>query len=436
MPSHTSRGRPDLRRAGAALVAIAALVGTAGLPALARPSDDPPPNTVPKITNAVPDPDPPPLDEPRGPVPALFPGLERIPVSSPEFDAASRHLDRDTEELDRVRAIIRSAAQDLEVLGRRDDALTRKVEAARHRVATHGAEVRRTRSELRHLAVASYVSGQELSGVNALFELDANRHNELRSQAVMVDTVNTDLVDHLRVTTGKLQVARTDVTLTTATRRGIRERITEVRAVRARAGEAEREAVRAAFIATAEVETWRRVAIVDGTDVSLVVLDGYLKAAQITALLDPGCGIPWWALAGTGRTESHHGTAGGAEVRADGSLTKPILGIPLDGSGETAAIPRGDGQADRAQGPMQFITSTWEKWGFDGNGDGVADVQNSYDATATAAAYLCAGGPMRTDDDFRRGYFSYNHSTAYADVVLARAHEYEREIEIPEPAAG
>jgi membrane-bound lytic murein transglycosylase B len=80
---------------------------------------------------------------------------------------------------------------------------------------------------------------------------------------------------------------------------------------------------------------------------------------------------------------------------------------------------------------MQFITSTWLKWALDGNGDGVADVQNTYDAATAAAAYLCAGGPMRTDDDLRRGYFSYNHSPAYVEAVLARAHEYQQQVEIP-----
>jgi hypothetical protein len=437
MPHHTPRPRPDPRRAGVGLIAIALLLGATGTPALAGAGQAPPPPPKPIIRTTDPtvDPnaDPDPVDQPSGLVPPLTPGLEDLAVSSPKFDAAERRLQDASGELTRIRQIIRTAARDLQALSRRDETLTQELERAQRRATSLARHANHTREELQNLAVASYVSGTDLSSYQAFLELDANRHNELRSQAVMVDTVNTDLMADLRRTTAALRVARHDVSVTTATRSGVRRRIREVRKVQTEAGVAEDRAGATVFAAIGEVETWRRLAIVDGTDIPLVVLDGYLKAAQISGLLNPDCAIPWWALAGIGRTESHHGSAGGAEVRADGSLTKPILGIPLDGSGETASIRLADGAADRAQGPMQFITSTWQKWALDGNGDGVADVQNSYDAAAAAADYLCAGGPMRTDDEFRRGYFSYNHSPAYVDVVLTRAHEYEKEVDIPPP---
>jgi hypothetical protein len=439
MSSVNARRRLDLRRAAPALVAAllalaAAPVGPAGGQA-APPA--PTPATTPEgaeiRTGALPDPDPAPVDEPPGAVTALADGLDQLEVSSPRFDRAERRLKDVTDQLARIREVARNAARDRQELGRRDTELTRTLDRATRRVERLEQAVQRLRGELRDLAVATYVSGREFSGYQAVLELDAARHNELGSQAVMVDTVNADLVADLRRTRSALEVARTEVTLTTATRAGIRARIREVRAVLAQASEAEARAGREVFTATAEVERWRRLAEVEGTDMPLVILDGYVRAAQILALIQPECGIPWWALAGIGRTESHHGSAGGAEVRADGSLTRPILGIPLDGSGETASITLEDGRADRAQGPMQFITSTWAKWAFDATGDDVADVQNTYDAAAGAAAYLCAGGPMRTDDDFRRGYFSYNHSGAYVEVVLSRAHEYEAAVELPTP---
>ena len=354
-------------------------------------------------------------------------------MSSPKFEAAEERLDEAAKELARIREIGANAARDRRQLEQREKVLTAKVEAAQRRVASLGAQVRRLRSELRNLAVASYVSGRELEGFGALVEVDARRHNDLRSQAVMVDRVNADLSDALAAKIDALEAARTEVTLTAATRSGIRARIREVKAVQAEAGTAEERSVRRGLAAIANVETWRRLAEVDGTDIPLVVLDAYLKGAQIAALQTPECGISWWALAGIGRTESHHGSSGGAEVRADGSLTKPILGIPLDGSGETASIEGDDGRPDRAQGPMQFISSTWAKWGLDGNGDALVEVQNVYDAVAAAAAYLCASGPMRTDDDLRRGDFSYNHSGPYVDAVLARAHDYEAAVELPPP---
>ena len=38
---------------------------------------------------------------------------------------------------------------------------------------------------------------------------------------------------------------------------------------------------------------------------------------------------------------------------------------------------------------MQFIPSTWAGWGVDGNGDGIADPFNIYDAAA-APPTTCA----------------------------------------------
>ncbi|WP_425274969.1 lytic murein transglycosylase [Streptomyces monomycini] len=40
---------------------------------------------------------------------------------------------------------------------------------------------------------------------------------------------------------------------------------------------------------------------------------------------------------------------------------------------------------------MQFIPSTWGSWGADGDGDGVKDPNNMFDAALGTARYLCAG---------------------------------------------
>ena len=74
--------------------------------------------------------------------------------------------------------------------------------------------------------------------------------------------------------------------------------------------------------------------------------------------------------------------------------------------------------------------TTWERWGRDGDGDGDVDPQNLYDATAAAAAYLCAGRGLATEEGLRAGYFSYNHSEAYVENVLRNAYAY-RQLQIP-----
>src|SRR6266536_158210 len=64
---------------------------------------------------------------------------------------------------------------------------------------------------------------------------------------------------------------------------------------------------------------------------------------------------------------------------------------------------------------MQFMPSTWERWGTDANGDGIADPWNAEDAVTAAARYLAASGGQI---DIARAVFSYNHAQWYVDEVL------------------
>jgi membrane-bound lytic murein transglycosylase B len=170
------------------------------------------------------------------------------------------------------------------------------------------------------------------------------------------------------------------------------------------------------------------------------VLDAYVKASTGIEAVHPSCGLHWSVLAGIGRTESRHGTHGGAVVQSSGVVSRPIIGIPLDGTNQTAVIPDTDGGAldgdavhDRAVGPMQFIPGTWRSLGLDGDGDGTADPQNIYDAAMAAANLLCRSGPLDSDDRLRRAFLRYNNSRAYAEQVLERTHGYARFVFPPVP---
>lgn len=72
-----------------------------------------------------------------------------------------------------------------------------------------------------------------------------------------------------------------------------------------------------------------------------------------------------------------------------------------------------------ACGPMQFIPSTWRAYGVDGNGDGVANINDVVDAIYGAANYLAANGAAA--GDYTRALYRYNHSTAYVNKVLGIA---------------
>jgi hypothetical protein len=71
-----------------------------------------------------------------------------------------------------------------------------------------------------------------------------------------------------------------------------------------------------------------------------------------------------------------------------------------------------------AMGWMQFISSTWEMYGVDANGDGVKDPYNPEDAIYAAASYLSAAGMPA---DTYNAIYAYNHADWYVQEVLANA---------------
>ena len=71
-----------------------------------------------------------------------------------------------------------------------------------------------------------------------------------------------------------------------------------------------------------------------------------------------------------------------------------------------------------AQGPMQFIPSTWAAYGMGG------DVRDPRDAIMGAANYLRASG---APGDLRGALYAYNPSSLYVDAVLAHADRIRRD---------
>lgn len=171
------------------------------------------------------------------------------------------------------------------------------------------------------------------------------------------------------------------------------------------------------------------------TGVPARALTAYGNAELVLRGTQPGCHLSWATLAGIGRIESNHGQYGGAVLGTDGRPSKPIIGVPLDGSAGVRAVSDTDGgvydgdrTADRAVGPMQFIPSTWRKWASDGNGDHSGDPQQIDDAALAAARYLCAGDrDMGTPSGWWAGVFSYNNSVPYGQKVFGLADTYAKQ---------
>ena len=152
---------------------------------------------------------------------------------------------------------------------------------------------------------------------------------------------------------------------------------------------------------------------------STVAYNAYRQAEATLAAEQPGCGLRWELLAAIGKTESNHGVG---RLDAFGNSQIAIVGIPIGGDTDGGLLD-GDSSHDHAVGPMQFIPSTWKRWGTDANGDGRTDPGNIVDAATAAGRYLCrAAGDLTltTEAGVIRAILSYNPNQTYLRVVGAR----------------
>jgi membrane-bound lytic murein transglycosylase B len=154
-------------------------------------------------------------------------------------------------------------------------------------------------------------------------------------------------------------------------------------------------------------------------------LRAYAAAEIAQRKATPRCRLSWVTVAGIGRVESDHGRYGESEIDADGVARPGIVGVPLDGSDGTRRIADtddgrldGDTDHDRAVGPMQFLPSTWARYGK-------GDPQQIDAAARATAAYLCAGRrDVATGRGWWDGVLTYNSSGEYARLVWAAANRY------------
>ena len=123
---------------------------------------------------------------------------------------------------------------------------------------------------------------------------------------------------------------------------------------------------------------------------------------------DPSPTIPAWTIIEPEPLDTlveHYKRAG----EATGIDWQILAGINLIETGMGRI--RGDSSAG-AQGPMQFLPSTWEEVSEGG------DINDPSDAIDGAARYLVQRGGL---DDIRDGLFGYNNSNNYVNAVLAYA---------------
>jgi membrane-bound lytic murein transglycosylase B len=410
------RGMRWLGRATvAALVAI--LPGLAApIPVPAEPASPPSP---PPSAEAPPTPPPPPLAPPR----ADEAGRRQAEAELRKAESALKGF----------RAAEAKAAQ-------RVPASERRVQEAQARLVSLDADQQElarqlaaARGRVRDLAVASYVTGGSSPSLDYLLKarnpLDLMRRGALVDSAADLHRSAATTYEAARAAASEqLDAAVRDLELATA------EHAQVVSEANAAAEQARRAAAQVEHQASL-LQLVTAAAPVAPSDIPRLFLDAYRRAATALQKRAPGCRVGWTAIAAIGKIESNHGRFRDAQLALNGDVFPRITGIPLDGTNNTRVITDTDGGVldgdvvyDRAVGPMQFIPSTWKRLAQDGNGDGVSDPNNAYDAALGTAAYLCRAVPtggLDLEEPLRPAFFSYNHSDAYVEAALALFRAYE-----------
>jgi hypothetical protein len=118
-----------------------------------------------------------------------------------------------------------------------------------------------------------------------------------------------------------------------------------------------------------------------------------LSYAQIYRRVGREYGLAWYMLEAVGTVESQNGTARMAGVESGANVAG-------------------------AQGPAQFLPSTWARYGVDADAHGSIDPYDPADAITAMAAYLKASGAPQ---DWPQALYAYNHSWAYVEAVMSAA---------------
>jgi cell wall-associated NlpC family hydrolase len=125
-------------------------------------------------------------------------------------------------------------------------------------------------------------------------------------------------------------------------------------------------------------------------------------------------------------TEAQSGPTSFAALRPIWQAAGASYGIPWEVLAAINKVETGFGRnlgpsSAGAVGWMQFMPSTWARWGIDANGDGVADPDNPTDAIFSAARYLAGCGGQF---DISQAIYCYNHARWYVNEVLGLASLY------------
>jgi peptidoglycan hydrolase CwlO-like protein len=353
-------------------------------------------------------------------------GSTRVPLLEGKIsdqDAALRDV---LQEISTVGAELDRAQSRADDAGARVEDLRRQIRRLKRQIAEQDAAFREAQARYRAQAQAAYKGGS-LAGLPALLDgwffdswegvagtgdpvvarilLDSRQNlaayrearQTLRNTQRQIAQKRRDYnaaIEEQQATTADLRL-REQALDRSIDRLGSNSARTEARLQRLRAAERTRIQKSAAATGGGEVDSEHELEVaredIVATSVEPTSKNRYMELYKASAT-KYGFGPDWYILVAVGKVESNHGQTMG---------------------------PSSAG----AMGPMQFMPSTWETSGVDGDGDGVANVMDPEDAIPAAASYLDDGGAPQ---DWYRALYSYNHADWYVKKVVAVAEAYRR----------
>jgi peptidoglycan hydrolase CwlO-like protein len=353
-------------------------------------------------------------------------GSTRVPLLEGKItdqDAALRDV---LQEISTVGAELDRAQSRADDAGARVEDLRRQIRRLKRQIAEQDAAFREAQARYRAQAQAAYKGGS-LAGLPALLDgwffdswegvagtgdpvvarilLDSRQNlaayrearQTLRNTQRQIAQKRRDYnaaIEEQQATTADLRL-REQALDRSIDRLGTNSARTEARLQRLRAAERTRIQKSAAATGGGEVDSEHELEVaredIVATSVEPTSKNRYMELYKASAT-KYGFGPDWYILVAVGKVESNHGQTMG---------------------------PSSAG----AMGPMQFMPSTWETSGVDGDGDGVANVMDPEDAIPAAASYLDDGGAPQ---DWYRALYSYNHADWYVKKVVAVAEAYRR----------
>jgi len=353
-------------------------------------------------------------------------GSTRVPLLEDKISDQDAALGNMIEEISTVGAELDRAQGRVDDAGARVEDLRRQTRRLKRQIAERNAAFREAQARYRAQAQAAY-KGESLDGLAALldgwffdsWEGVAGTDDPVVARVLLDSRLNLATYQESRQTLRNTQrqiaqkrraynAAIEEQQATTADLRLRKQALdrsidrlstnnarTESRLQKLKAAERARIQKSAAATGGGEVGSEHELEVareeIVATSVELTSENAYMDLYRASAA-NYGFGPDWYMLAAVGKVESNHGQAMG---------------------------PSGAG----AMGPMQFMPTTWETSGVDGNGDGVANVMDPEDAIPAAASYLEDGGAPQ---DWYRALYSYNHADWYVKKVLAVAEAYRR----------